>query len=321
MKRRVGRLPGASWLLWILATVAPGRGADAASRPDELLVGGQSRVLIVDIARSTVETPAVVWVWDAHDAAELPPVYRERLFEKIDDVKPVAGGTMIAISASTGGVALIERATRRAVFFCAVANAHSVELLPDGSLAVASSVNPQGNYVAVFKVDRPEALPIWRDPLVSAHGVVWSETARGLYALGGTELRLYRPAGKSSGAVLVRERSWALPEAGGHDLQAIPGTGDLLVRTTGGVWRFSSDRERFEPFAPLDRARNVKSLSVNSATGRLAFVQALSDKEWWSDCVRLLEPERELRFPGLRLYKARWHTPAAVKDTAVDPAR
>ena len=62
MKRRLRRFPRG--LLVVLGFSDRGA-ADPASRPGELLVGGQSRVLIGDVARSTAEIPAVVWAWDA----------------------------------------------------------------------------------------------------------------------------------------------------------------------------------------------------------------------------------------------------------------
>ena len=280
--------------LLLLAGCAP------ATRPEggeRLLVCGQDEVVSVDLQGR------VHWSWKAVDRPELPDALRPK-FRTTDDCKPVDGGARVLITSSGGAVALVDRATGRAVFWASAVNAHSAELLPGGRLAVASSVGAGGNLLLLFDAARPDRR-LWQEELVSAHGVVWDDARRLLWALGGTELRAYRLEGDA----LRREGVHPLPDPGGHDLRAVPGAAHLLVTTDQGVWRFDRDARRFEPAPGFPERERVKAVDVHPATGRIAWVKA--EESWWAFRVRFLDPPGELPLPGRRIYKARWDFPGS----------
>ncbi|OYW11972.1 MAG: hypothetical protein B7X34_02375, partial [Acidobacteriia bacterium 12-62-4] len=160
----------------------------ANAQAAELLVCGWDEVMILDLAKDA-ENPPVVWRWSAAQAAELPDAYKTK-FRTTDDCKAVAGNRIL-ITASSDGVALVDRATKRTTFYGQCANAHSAELLPGERIAVACSVREKGgNRLAIFDAKTPEK-ELFSTELYSGHGVVWDEGRKTLWALSGKELRAY----------------------------------------------------------------------------------------------------------------------------------
>jgi hypothetical protein len=276
-------------------------GCRPALRPEpaeELLVCGGDEVVAVDLSGRTL------WSWKATERPEIPPELRPK-FRSTDDCKPVDGGAKVLITSSGGAVALVERATGRALFWAAAVNAHSAELLPRGRVAVASSVGTGGNRLLLFDLAAPGAAPLWQEELSSAHGAVWDDVRRTLWALGGRELRAYRLKDWDGPAPsLERAETFPLPDVGGHELRPVPGRPALLVTTHTGVWHFDRDRARFDPADGFPEKDDVKAVDVHPGTGRIAWVRA--EESWWAFRIRFLNPPGELALPGRRIYKARW---------------
>jgi hypothetical protein len=286
---------------------AAGPAAATTTAPAPLLLCGADEVFAIDVASAEHGTIEKLWSWRAKEHAELPQRVRDG-FRSTDDCKPIRGGTQILISSSSGGCALVERATGRVLWYAWVHNAHSLELLPGNRVVVASSVGEGGDRLVLFDLGRPDQ-PLADTPLTSAHGVVWDAGRQMLWALGMEELRAYGLKDwDGESRALELKASHKLPDdGGGHDLQAVPGTGDLSVSTERHVYLFDRDRPAFRPHAELGDRANVKSVSVQAAGGRAAWTQG-SDEHWWSDAVYLLAPAGEVKLPGERLYKARWLT-------------
>jgi hypothetical protein len=81
------------------------------------------------------------------------------------------------------------------------------------------------------------------------------------------------------------------------------------VTTDAGCWLFDHDKLTFARHPVLGDAKAVKSVDVHSLTGQLVYVQA-EPGGWWTEWLRFAGPKREVRVPGMRLYKARWLTSA-----------
>ena len=269
-------------------------GAMAAWQPRrELLVCGCDELVALDVAGPE---PVKVWSWKAEERAELPAEYR-KLFRTIDECKPVGGGRIL-ITASSDGVALIERPSGKVLFRARGANAHSAEMLPGGRIAVACSVRQRGgNRVALFDAAAPER-EIAPAELYSGHGVVWDQERETLWALGGRELKAFT-------ADLRVKAAYELPGEGGHDLWAAPGSAKLGVTVHDGVWEFDRGARTFRRHAALGGLAHVKSVAQHPATGETAYIQA-DLPEWWSERIEFLNPRGTLRMAGERLYKARW---------------
>lgn len=259
----------------------------------ELLVCGWDELIALDVAG---DSPRKVWSWRAETREELPAEFR-KLFRTIDECKPVAGGRVL-ITASSDGVALIERPSGRVVFWASGANAHSAEMLPGGRIAVACSVRQKGgNRVVLFDAARP-AEELASVPLYSGHGVVWDGERETLWALGGRLLL-------ALSADLKVKAEFELPDEGGHDLWPVPGTPALGVTTHDGVWVFDRATRVFRRHPDLGSLAHVKSVAPHPVTGELAYIQA-DLPEWWSERIEFLHPRRTVRLNGERLYKARW---------------
>ena len=267
---------------------------------DTLLLCGADEVFRIDPA---VETSTKLWSWRAKDCKEIPAALKGG-FGTTDECKPIDGGKRLLIASSGGGCALLEYPSGKALWWARVPNAHSIEALRGGRVAVASSVGQGGNKVVIFDTAQVD-LPIAELDLPSAHGLVWDQARNSLWALGFKELiRCELPL--VEGKMLPRIHSrHALPDDDGHDLRAVPGSSDLLLSTDRGVWRFNRDTGKFRADPKLADWAKLKSIDINPNDGRLAVVRA-EGGNWWSDSIRFLEPVGVLRLKGECLYKARW---------------
>ena len=277
--------------------------AQAPIAPEQaLLVCGGEEVRLYDLG---VEGGAVRWSWSARGDARLPEDFKRGLFDKIDECKPVLDGQAVLVTASTDGVALVDRRTGQATFWARVAMAHSAELLPGGRVAVAASLSPQGDRIEVYDLAHPAAM-LSATALHSGHGVVWDARRERLFALGLDDVRAYRLEDWTGAHPrLVLDQAWPLPgKRDGHDLSRHPGTDELIVTGENGVWRFDPSTGTYTPFEPLAGKHQLKSVSIEPGSGRIAFQQP--EERWWAYRVRFSGPEGELPVKDLHVYKARW---------------
>lgn len=264
------------------------------------LVCGDSKVLLVDYAKSRDTIPEVVWSWDAHLAQDLPEEVRNRKFNGIDDSKAVNKGRQIIISSSSGGgVVVLNKKDKRVLFYHAVPNAHSVMVLPRNRLVAAASTAPGGNRIILFDMRHPE-MPLFSDSLYSAHGLVWHDKRKSLYALGYDVLREYK---SDSFASLRLVNEWKIPGIGGHDLTLSSDGKRLFLTEHNGSWAFDLSDHQFRKPEGMPDYPNMKSIG-QLPSGQ--YVLTVPEESWWTYHVRFSNPARKLAFPGHRVYKARW---------------
>ena len=250
------------------------------------------------------------WKWSPY---EDPNVAKDaEAFAWIDECKIADGGRTVLVCASNGGAAAIDVASRRARWYLKLASdtagPHSLELLPDGRVAVACSVGiDKLVFVDVakhpFEPSRQAVKEVMDLP--GGHGVVWDEKRDSLFVLGYTNL--FELAYKKETMSVEVKRRWdfskAAVDARGHDLVA-DGRGGYYMTNRTGVWSFNPDEGVFKPV--MMRA-HVKSYSPDCAKGIL--VQMPTEK-WWSDRLIVIEPDGGERiigpFKGAKFYKARW---------------
>ena len=118
-------------------------GFAASAHAGMLFVCGMDEVFVIDSSVAEEGRLEKLWSWRAKDHAELPETVRSR-FGTTDECKPVEGGQKVLISSSGGACALVERPSGRVLWHARVPNAHSLEMLPRGRVAVASSVSATG---------------------------------------------------------------------------------------------------------------------------------------------------------------------------------
>ena len=287
------------WILLVTMGLLSGTAAEV--RGEELIVCGWDEVFILEI---DAHSQRKVWSWRAKERPELPQRFRER-FRTTDECKPVEGGRKVLISASSGGLALVERSSGYVLWYGYVGNAHSIEMLPGARVAAAGSTNSEGNRVAIFDLTKPDR-QLYSDPLYSGHGVVWDAERQLLWALGFKTLKAYRLQDWETATPKLKQAlAIELPDSGGHDLSPVPGASDLIVTTNRQVFLFNRDQLKFRLHPSLGNQERVKGVAVHPLTGRVAYVQA-EGEEWWASQIQLLSPPATLSLPGERIYKARW---------------
>lgn len=270
--------------------------ATSAFARDILLLCGGSEVFQIDPAANSLKK---LWSWRAKDRAELP-IELQNSFGTTSECKPVDNGKRLLVTSSGGGCALLELPSGKPLWWARATNAHSIEALPGGLIAVAASVGKGGDTVQLFDEKVPME-PLTKIVLPSAHGLVWDETRKCLWALGFGELLACSIDGRK---ITVKARH-TLPDDDGHDLSAAPGSPDLFVTTHASVWRFNRDEAVFRADLDLKDRPEVKSVDIHPRSGRTAVIQP-SGKSWWSDSLELLHPATKLPCKGETLYKARW---------------
>ena len=286
------------WMACCLAINTP------SAEADELILCGWDEVFVLGTNGSGGFATNKVWSWKATDNDGLPEHLRDK-FRTTDECKPVEDGRKILIVSSGGGIALVERSTKKALFYAFIGNAHSAEILPNNRVVVAGSRHAQGNCLAVFDLNQSEKI-LYSEALDSGHGVVWDEPRRLLWALGYDQLKALRLKDwETAQPKLETVDTYPLPDKSGHDLRPVPQTEDLVVTTGRNVFLFDRKQKTFRPHPDLGGKIDIKNVTIHPRTGQIAYVQA-DGPNWWADGVRMLKPTGEIRLPGERLYKARW---------------
>ena len=203
----------------------------------------------------------------------------------------------------------MERKSGQALFWALVRNAHSADLLPNDRVAVAASVGEGGNRLVVYDLAVSGREVMSRD-LPHGHGVVWDEARQRLYALSGSDIRVFKlVAWETDSPDLERVAVYDLPERGGHELIPMPDSPHLMVSSGRHCWLFDRDTGAITPHPDLADMARIKCMDVNPRTGKLAYVQAEGD-HWWAERVHFLHPESVYHVPGEHFYKARWNVPS-----------
>jgi hypothetical protein len=279
-----------------------GQSACYSGGADEMIICGDDKVYIIDEKNSDGTNLKIVWQWQvAESHSQLPEVYQKYL-NTIDECKSVDGNTKLLITSSNGGVLLLERKTKKCLFYARVPMAHSADLLPDQKIAVALSTHAQGNSIEIYDIRQPEKV-LFKDALHSGHGAVWMSKRNRFYALGFNELREYSLKNwNTSSPKLKLEKTWEIPVKGGHDLFCVS-KNELLISGHEGVCSFNIEQEQFTPFKPLQSVRNVKSVNYIAETNQLCYTKA--EESWWTHNIYLENPNKTLTIPEMKIYKVR----------------
>jgi Family of unknown function (DUF6528) len=282
--------------LGLILALANGTASKSARAAELLLCAGGSEMFLIDAIQAEQGTPKKLWRWSGDDAVGLANDERTR-FHHLDECRAIEGGSKILVTASNSGCALVDRATGKVLWHASVTNAHSIELLPRNRVVVASSLS--GDHLVLFDLARSnEALA--KTPVRSAHGVIWDEQLRRLWALGFGELRSYELKDwETDRPALSLGSTYHLPDNDGHDLRAVPNSNDLILSTENSVFLFDREHGTFRPHPSLESYKKVKTIDVHPTTERIVVGQ-------WGAELNLLTPAGKIRFSIERPYKARW---------------
>ncbi len=276
---------------------------------ERLICCGAQEVFILPAEGENATEKDRSWRWTAADSPEIPKSLHDK-FRTTDECKPF--GPYLLITSSSDGVALIRRDDKACVFLTLARNAHSACLLPGKRIVVAASFG--GDALLVYDQNRggADAAPLFRLPLLGAHGAWWDAANQRLYALGEKELLRLRLEETKGDTSLPVESRWELPTAGGHDLSPSRDGKHLLITTNTHVYRFQKANGAFLPYEPLPDAKGVKSIDEHPRLDVTVYHQAAAPN-WWSDRIRFI-PTRTMHVPDHRLYKVRWDVDRGLPD-------
>jgi len=255
---------------------------------------------------------AALWSWAPADDGGLGHLAPERTWRLISEAKyRVLGGRQWLLTcASSGLAAVVSYPAGRARWSTAASgNLHTMELLPDGNVAIAAS---DGGFVRVYTASQgPRSARYAQFDLPMAHGLQW-DAARGLlWAVGYNQLVALDVGGSPADPELTAVRVVDLPDPDGHDLSAVADDVDQLWVTTGyRVHRYSVADAAFVRYPGqrcIDRPE-VKSIGDDPVTGQVLTASPATGNPctWCTSTIEFHSPSGSRRIQGANLYKARW---------------
>lgn len=254
----------------------------------------QNRVIIADVS-----TNSIAWEWKPSGA-------NAGWFVNMSDAKAVCNNQYILATASTGGVALVRIADKKALFYAYAGNGntHSAELLPDGNIVAACST---GGYLILFKTDtttQPYSGYTKKVALADAHNVVWDKQRQLLWSAAGNKLYAYRYNFNCTQPDLALTDSITLPASGCHDLFPDYGRDSLLLSTSSKVWTVDLTTRTV---AQISNFARIKSISPGPSPYVTVLMQSIdTGQQWWNDAIIDLNGNTVYQLTGLKAYKARW---------------
>ncbi|MEV4436882.1 DUF6528 family protein [Streptomyces sp. NPDC049585] len=316
-----GALPGT-------AGTAGARPRDGrAARPSPIVAADQATrsVYVLDAERTRWDADdaedgpesGVLWSWTADGRSGLADLDPATTWTNPSEVKfRTLDGRRYLLATASGGLAAVIGYPGRGVYWAAdtgTGNAHSIDLLPDGNVAVAAST---GGYVRLYAASAgPRATRHAQVPLPGAHGVHWDPRTGLLWALGSRQLLALDVDGPADDPGLTVVRRVPLPSGGGHDLAPVlTRPGRLWVTTASAVYQYSTTERAFVAYAQQSRISgpDVKSIGDDPRTGRVLVARPERGHpcEWCTSTLVLYRPDgtRTLLHGGM--YKARWWTTA-----------
>lgn len=259
-------------------------------------------VLVMDVDGDWSKPESILWKWNPEGDPNIP-ADRLKRFNHIDETKVVNGGKQILVTSSTGGMALVDVATKQSVFTgYPGGSTHSADLLPDGTIITASST---GNFLMVFtrKDGEKTAHKTFKLTFADAHGVVWDKLLGLVWAVGKEAVICCRYNFDVENPQLTIVESFPLKPNPywGHDLILLEKEHKLLM-TGRNMLEFDTMTGQYKLFL---KRKSVKSISIHPETGE-QLVQ-IPKENYWNDTVMLLNGDRKWTLPGnAKIYKARW---------------
>ncbi|MBB4885259.1 hypothetical protein FHS38_001287 [Streptomyces netropsis] len=293
-----------------LAAVTPIVTADQATR--------SVYVLDAERTRWSAEGPGggVLWSWRADGRADLADLRPGSSWTNPSEVKlREMDGRRYLLTTASGGLAAVVRYPEGTAYWAAdtgSGNAHSIELLPDGNVAVAAS---KGEYVRLYAASRStRATEYTQVALAGAHGVHWDPRNELLWALGDRELVALAVGGTADYPALTVVHRRALPTRGGHDLAPVLASpGRLWVTTSSAVYQYATSERQFVSYPLQSRVsgRSVKSVGDDPVTGQVlvARPEAGNPCVWCTSTLTLYQPDGTRTLLRGGMYKARWWSP------------
>ena len=279
---------------------------------------------VVDLAASDpTSANAILWEWAATpENGFAANGYRRRIDECKLRYSPTLQKYVICVTSSAGFMGIAEYPSGRKIWEdCAAGyGPHSIEYLPNGTVAVALSGNKDENKaeIRLYACDENGApsQSYVKESFISAHSVVWDPEQSLLWALGKNRLAAYRVGGTPQSPTLtLLEGKGCEVSPSGHDLSASLLDKDLLYLSANSVYRFHKPTNTLQTsFDGSDQIQvgAVKCIAEHTDGSILRTVAA---KVWANHDTNVLDVFRKTdsgewkktsyTFEGRAFYKAR----------------
>lgn len=287
--------------------------------------------IVFDAAAPDWNRPeAVIFRWSADSAPEIRDSDRVK-FAALTDCKSVDGGSKILVSASLGGIALVEFPSGKTLFYKSVAapsetwkdvNPHSAEMLPDGNIVVASSYGKRNIILLSVpeNANSPEDIAKFPYEFEGAHGAVWDGANKILWVVGLNEFAGFEYNFDKKNPAVKKVFSAPIETGGkpfgGHDLCFAADTRWLFITGDCELRMFDTKTREFKTVETAPNHFKSISMLPESAGGAVAVLKP--SENYWSDAVRFYAGDFPIagRLDGARFYKARWFPAAARRENS-----
>lgn len=254
-----------------------------------------------------LKTASVEWSWTVESSPELAS-YR-KYFTTLDEVKPVNGCEDLMVCSTSGGVAIIHIADKSIKFFAIpMGQPHSMEMLPDGNIVVATSVTTDGNgnMLKLYRMPAEGSNPYVKEPAstvanYSGHNAVWDNYNDVLWATSDNVINIYAYDRKAMKLKLYD--SIALPTANAHELFPVYGEEKMWLTTGSSIYKF--DIYTYECTKVASRySSNVKC--VSSGPAGFPTLVIYPKVSYYTDTVMDISGGIHYVKEEAEIYKARW---------------
>ncbi len=284
---------------------------------------GLEDILICDQADQSIKIMRgtdVIWRWKGAEDPTLPKDMLSSFSGNPTECKVLGGGKYIAMAAS--GWAIIDVATTNAIAYGkGKGSPHSIDLLPNDVVVVASTDTwkwtDQGVYFYDISGNRktsPDSQNCTYFYMDNPHGFYWDEVEKRLYISDTQGLHCCIYGYDGTTFTFEVERTWNIAELGltyGHDLRVVPGTRILSMSTYEQVIFFDMDAKEWKKDMALWR-KDAKAFDPHrdGVHFLVTVPKAGFDPSWVTDTIETYSTtegfKTYLTLPGSKIYKARW---------------
>jgi hypothetical protein len=281
-----------------------------AAAVKEMIICDQknARIVKVDVNNGN----KVTWEWKATASYAMIRSGAQGWFSNLSEAKPVYSGKYMLVTASGGGVAIINVSSKKAIWYdYAGGNTHSAELLPNGNVVTASTT---GSYLLIFTVDsyiNDESKQGGKVTFEDVHNVVWDKTNKLLWAAGKDKLKAFSYNNSCASPVLTLKKTYTMPEGNAHELFPVHGsTTELWLSNSNHVYKFNVSTGVFTLIKNSAGANITAVKSISSGPSGYATIidkaNGNGGETWRTDVITDLNGTAVFKNTSFGMYKARW---------------